>query len=78
MIMNLEEKDIIRLSRQTGKTKFYTKEIMKNIEELQKYLDDNNITFEEYMRKNIITDEDRKYFDKIWMDAIYKNFGEDT
>jgi hypothetical protein len=26
----------------------------------------------------MITDEDRKYFDKIWMDAIYKNLGEDT
>lgn len=76
--MNLEEKDIIRLSRQTGKTKFYTKEIMKNIEQLQKYLDENNLTLEEYMRANMITDEDRKYFDKIWMDAIYKEFGEDT
>lgn len=76
--MNLEEKDIIRLSRQTGKTKFYTKEIMKNSEEIQKYLDDNNITFEEWMRENMITDEDRKYFDKIWIDAIYKNLGEDT
>ncbi len=40
-----------------------------NLEELQKYLDDNNITLEEYMRANMITDEDRKYFDKIWMDA---------
>jgi hypothetical protein len=49
-----------------------------NIEELQKYLDDNNITFEEYMRENMITDEERKYIDKIWMDAIYKNFGKDT
>ena len=49
-----------------------------NLEELQKYLDDNNITLEEYMRANMITDEDRKYFDKIWMDAIYKNFGGDT
>jgi len=48
------------------------------IEELQKYLDDNNITFEEYMRANMITDEERKYLDKIWMNAIYKNFGEDT
>jgi hypothetical protein len=48
------------------------------IEELQKYLDDNNITFEEWMRANMITDEDRKYIDKIWMDAIYKNFGGDT
>ena len=47
------------------------------IEELQKYLDDNNITFEEWMRENMITDEDRKYFDKIWIDAIYKNLGED-
>jgi hypothetical protein len=48
------------------------------IEELQKYLDDNNITFEEYMRANMITDEERKYVDKMWIDAIYKNFGEDT
>jgi hypothetical protein len=52
--------------------------MMKNseqiLEELQKYLDDNNITFEEWMRANMITDEDRKSLDKIWMDAIYKNF----
>jgi hypothetical protein len=59
---------------------------MKNpeetLQELQKYLDDNNITFEEWMRANMITDEERKEFnkkcDKLWMDAIYKNFGEDT
>ncbi len=50
----------------------------KTLQELQKYLDDNNITFEEYMRANMITDEDRKYIDKIWMDVIYKNFGEYT
>jgi len=49
-----------------------------NLEELQKYLDDNNITLEEYMRANMITDEDRKYFDKIWVDTIYKNLSEDT
>ena len=49
-----------------------------NLEELQKYLDDNKITLEEYMRANMITDEERKYIDKIWMDAIYKNLGEDT
>jgi len=48
-----------------------------DLEELQKYLDDNNITLEEYMRANMITDEERKYFDKIWMDAIYKNFKDD-
>ena len=52
--------------------------LVDSIEELQKYLDDHNITFEEWMRKNMITDEDRKYFDKIWVDAIYKNLGEDT
>ena len=51
---------------------------MYSIEEIQKYLDDNNITFEEYMRANMITDEERKYIDKIWMDAIYKNFDGDT
>ncbi len=56
----------------------YFLRFMLTIEELQKYLDDNNITFEEYMRANMITDEDRKYIDKIWVDAIYKNFGEDT
>jgi len=49
-----------------------------NLEELQKYLDDNNTTLEEYMRANMITDEERKYIDKIWVDAIYKNLGEDT
>ena len=48
------------------------------IEEIQKYLDDNNITFEEYMRQNMITDEEKKYIDKVWMDAIYKNFQNDT
>jgi hypothetical protein len=51
---------------------------MYSIEELQKYLDAHNITLEEYMRANMITDEERKYLDKIWMDAIYNNLGEDT
>ena len=46
---------------------------LMNLEEIQKFLDDNNITLEEYLRNNGITDEDRKYFDKIWVDAIYKN-----
>jgi len=49
-----------------------------NLEELQKYLDENNLTLEQYLRNNMITDEDRKYFDKIWVDVIYKEFGEDT
>ncbi len=48
-----------------------------NLEELQKYLDDNNITFEEYLRNNMVSEEDKKYFDKIWVDAIYRNFGND-
>ncbi len=49
-----------------------------NLEEIQKFLDDNNITLEEYLRQNMITDEDRKYIDKIWMDAIYMYFQNDT
>jgi len=49
-----------------------------NHEQLQKFLDENNLTLEQYLRNNMITDEDRKYFDKIWMDVIYKEFGEDT
>ena len=48
-----------------------------NLEELQKYLDENNLTLEQYLRNNMITDEDRKYFDKIWMDVIYRNFKDD-
>jgi hypothetical protein len=32
-----------------------------NLEEFQKYLDDNNITFEEYMRANMITDEEMNF-----------------
>jgi hypothetical protein len=51
---------------------------MKNIEEIQKFLDDNNTTLEEYLRENMITDEEKKYVDKIWVDAIYRNLGEDT
>jgi hypothetical protein len=47
-----------------------------NLEEIQKYLDDNNITFEEYLRENMITDDEKKYVDKIWVDAIYRNFEE--
>jgi len=54
---------------------------MRNIEEIQKFLDDNNITLEEYLRENMITDEERKEFwekfDKLLMEAIYENF-EDT
>jgi len=49
-----------------------------NFEKLQKFLDENNLILEQYLRNNMITDEERKYIDKIWMDAIYKNFGEDT
>jgi hypothetical protein len=49
-----------------------------NLEELQKYLDDNNLTLEEYLRQNMITDEELKYVDKMWIDAIYKNLGKDT
>jgi hypothetical protein len=47
-----------------------------NLEEIQKFLDDNNITLEEYLRENMITDEEKKYVDKIWVDAIYRNFEE--
>ena len=52
--------------------------MIMNLEEIQKYLDDNNTTLEEYLRENMITDEEKKYVDKIWVDAIYKNLGEDT
>lgn len=48
------------------------------IEEIQKFLDDNNITLEEYLRQNMVSEEDKKYWDKIWMDAIYRNFQNDT
>ena len=52
--------------------------MIMNLEEIQKFLGDNNTTLEEYLRENMITDEDRKYVDKIWVDAIYRNLGEDT
>jgi hypothetical protein len=35
--------------------------MIMNLEELQKYLDDNNITFEEYLRENMITDEEMNF-----------------
>ena len=48
-----------------------------NHEQLQKFLDENNLTLEQYLRNNMITDEDRKYFDKIWINVIYRNFKDD-
>jgi len=39
----------------------------KTIKELQKYLDDNHITLEEYFRKNL----DNEFADKVWMNMIY-------
>jgi DNA-binding transcriptional MerR regulator len=51
------------------------------LEEIQKFLDDNNTTLEKYLRANIITDEDRKEFKQKWnalmVEALYRNF-EDT
>lgn len=37
------------------------------LEQLQKYLDDNNITFEEYVSRTV----NKEFVDKVWMDAIY-------
>jgi DNA-binding transcriptional MerR regulator len=51
------------------------------IEEIQKFLDDNNTTLEEYLRENMITDEERKEFDQKWnalmVETLYGKF-EDT
>lgn len=51
------------------------------IEEIQKFLDDNNTTLEEYLRENMITDEERKEFNQKWnalmVETLYRNF-EDT
>ena len=50
-----------------------------NLEELQKYLDENNLTLEQYLRNNMGSEEEfKKYCDDMWMDVIYKNFGKDT
>ena len=49
-----------------------------NHEELQKFLDENNLTLEQYLRNNMISEEFKKYCDDIWIDAIYREFGEDT
>jgi DNA-binding transcriptional MerR regulator len=51
------------------------------LEEIQKFLDDNNTTLEEYLRENMITDEERKEFDQKWnalmVETLYRKF-EDT
>jgi DNA-binding transcriptional MerR regulator len=51
------------------------------LEEIQKFLDDNNTTLEEYLRENMITDEERKEFDQKWnalmVETLYGKF-EDT
>jgi hypothetical protein len=52
-----------------------------NFKEIQKFLDDNNLTLEEYLRANIFTDEERKKVRQKWdtvvVEALYRNF-EDT
>ena len=52
--------------------------MIMNLEEIQKFLDDNNLTLEEYLLANIFSGEERKYWDNMWIDAIYNNLGEDT
>lgn len=51
------------------------------LEEIEKFLDDNNTTLEEYLRENMITDEERKEFDQKWnalmVETLYRKF-EDT
>jgi DNA-binding transcriptional MerR regulator len=51
------------------------------LEEIEKFLDDNNTTLEEYLRENMITDEERKEFDQKWnalmAETLYRKF-EDT
>ena len=41
----------------------------QTLEQLQKYLDDNNITFEEYVSRTV----NKEFADKVWMTAIYGN-----
>jgi hypothetical protein len=51
------------------------------LEEIEKFLDDNNTTLEEYLRENMITDEERKEFGQKWnalmVETLYRKF-EDT
>jgi DNA-binding transcriptional MerR regulator len=51
------------------------------IEEIQKFLDDNNTTLEKYLGATIFTDEDQKELKQKWdamvVEALYRNF-EDT
>jgi len=51
--------------------------MIMEFEEIQRFLNDNNTTLEEYLKENIFTDEERKDLQKKWdlmlMEAIYKN-----
>jgi hypothetical protein len=46
-----------------------------NSEDLTKKIDDllQGRTLEEYLRENIVTQEERDYIDKLIVDVIYKN-----
>jgi DNA-binding transcriptional MerR regulator len=52
-----------------------------NLEEIQKFLDDNNLTLEEYLLANIFSDKEQKEVKQKWdamvVEALYRNF-EDT
>lgn len=51
-----------------------------NSEDLTKKIDDllQGRTLEEYLRENIVTQEQRDYIDKLWAKPIYEKFGDDT
>jgi hypothetical protein len=51
-----------------------------NSEELIKKIEDilQGKSLEEYLRENMVTQEERDYIDKLLVKIIYEKFGEDT
>jgi len=50
------------------------------LEDIQKFLDDHNLTLEEYLLANIFTDKEQEELKKKWdalvVEALYRNFGD--
>jgi hypothetical protein len=51
-----------------------------NSEELIKKIENilQGKSLEEYLRENIVTQEERDYIDRVLLKSIYEKFGEDT
>jgi hypothetical protein len=50
-----------------------SEELIKKIEDILQ-----GKSLEEYLRENMVTQEEKDYIDRLWAKSMYEKFGEDT